>query len=56
MTRKIRVLRLMEYVYDDAERMVEDMSRWSVGSQEHYSRMSVRSTTLPPEILEEDDR
>lgn len=50
----IRVLRLIEYVYADAERMVDDMARWQHGTQQYGPKLTVRSTSLPPEILEDE--
>ena len=53
---KIRVLRLIEYTYDNVERMVEDMQRWTI--QGNFpdgpsGGMSFVSTALPPEIFTE---
>lgn len=47
----IRVLRLLEYVYDTPETMVKDMEHWQVQRVEKHSDMTIRSTTLPAEIL-----
>lgn len=44
-----RVLRVIEYRYDTAERMAEDMLNWT--SQGSYNNMSFVSTTIPVEIL-----
>ncbi len=46
----------MEYTYDNVERMVEDMQRWTI--QGNFPNgplggMSFTSTALPPEIFTE---
>lgn len=51
----IRVLRLIEYTYATSETMIDDMERWQVQRAKKLSDMTIRSATLPPEILTEDD-
>jgi hypothetical protein len=44
----IRILRLLEYVYDDEARAEEDMARWQVppvGSRRH-GNMTIRSSII----------
>ncbi len=52
----IRVVRLMEYHYADAERMAADMAGWTLqgppGANYSKARMSFRSAVLTPEFLE----
>ena len=55
---QIRVLRLLEYVYDSVETMQADMQRWGVQGVRDLrvgarpgSGMMIRSTTLPLEVL-----
>ena len=45
----IRVLRLIEYRYEDAETMTSDMARWTIQSPPSWmiGRMSMRSVALP---------
>lgn len=50
----VRVLRLLEYVYDTPETMVKDMERWQIQRVERHGDMTIRSTTLPAEILTEE--
>lgn len=48
----VRVLRLLEYTYSDAQFAEEDQARWSV--QRTYTpnpHTTIRSATLPPEFL-----
>lgn len=50
----IRVLRLMEYVYPDAETAEQDMARWTLqgpASAGWKSGMRFRSAVLPFEVL-----
>lgn len=43
----VRVLRLMEYTYDDLERAHEDMARWQVqGTFRPRPDVTIRSTVL----------
>lgn len=51
MSKKIRVLRVLEYVYDSAETMEKDMARWAVPHVQHGTRLTIRSTTLPFEVV-----
>lgn len=47
----VRVLRLMEYVYADAETAIADQARWAVqGAMIPNTRMTIRSTVLPMEF------
>lgn len=52
---KIRVLRLLEYIYDTPDRMIDDMARWQVQGTKRYGNMTIHSTTLSPEILTEEN-
>lgn len=49
MTPKIRILRLIEYVYDTPEVMCRDMKQWTL--QHSFGGVSMTSTVLPPDIL-----
>jgi len=52
--KQIRVLRLLEYIYADAETMVEDMAHWQVGLNSAYRpsrKMKITSCVLPPAIV-----
>lgn len=51
--KKIRVLRVLEYVYDDSETMIKDMERWQVQGVERHNGATIRSVTLSPEILDD---
>jgi hypothetical protein len=48
---KVRVLRLMEYVYDDEETAIRDKGNWFVQSEQHRGGTHIRSATLPMEVL-----
>ena len=50
--KKIRVLRVLEYVYDTPERMADDLTRWHVPptATVRHGSMSIRSATFLPEI------
>lgn len=49
---KIRVLRLMEYIYDSVESMEDDRKRWQVqGTYMASTRVTIRSTVLDLETL-----
>lgn len=56
----IRVLRILEYTYKTPERMEADMGHWAMGINAIRSvgmnGMSIRSATLPPHILPNDDQ
>lgn len=54
MSKKIRVLRVLEYVYDDVEIMERDMARWTVPHVQHGGKFTIRSTTLPFEVVSDD--
>lgn len=47
----IRVLRVLEYVYDDAVSAEQDMARWTHAAPVGNQRMRMRSATLPFETL-----
>jgi hypothetical protein len=56
----VRVLRLLEYVYDDFERMQTDMENWSVPAwgtfkPGKHSGMTIYCAMLPPttELIKE---
>jgi hypothetical protein len=53
---KFRVIRVLEYTYDTAERMVEDRKHWFVkditGPQ--IGGMSIKSSVMVPEIIEDE--
>lgn len=51
----IRVLRVLEYEYDTAERMVEDQARWTTGYGGYGSRfggMRMKSAVVSTTIIE----
>lgn len=51
----VRVIRLLEYEYENVEAATEDMARWtiSVGTNMNPIRhMRMRSATLPIEAIE----
>jgi len=53
---KIRVVRILEYTYADAEVAANDMRRWQVGINSAYSpntQMTVSSATLPFQVVNE---
>lgn len=48
----VRVLRLMEYVYADAETAVADRARWQIqGTYTPSTKITIHSTTLPMEFI-----
>jgi hypothetical protein len=48
----IRVLRVLEYTYPDAESMTKDMAHWDVqGTMRVPGGPTVRSVALPAEVL-----
>jgi hypothetical protein len=50
--RGLRVIRVLEYVYADAQTMEQDMANWEVqGTRQFSSRARIRSATLPLEVL-----
>ncbi len=53
---KIRVLRLLEYTYQDAAAMTRDMERWAVAANGVLVGgpfVKIKSACLPLEVLEE---
>lgn len=52
----IRVLRILEYTYPDAEVAISDMGRWGIGANQTFTSggrgTTVRSATMLPESLE----
>lgn len=50
--KKIRVLRLIEYIYDDVEAMERDMARWKLTAPTNKT-MTMKSVTLPLEVLDD---
>lgn len=52
---KIRVVRMLEYTYDDIEAMNYDMSRWTVNTPTVLVRgkMTMKSSVMIPEPVEE---
>ncbi len=51
----IRVMRIIEYTYADAETMAKDMMNWTLQGPTHHShnKMSFKSTTLTPDFIED---
>lgn len=49
---KIRVLRVLEYTYDNAEIAALDMGRWTMSIPYSTGRMTMKSVTLPFETIE----
>lgn len=49
---EIRVLRILEYVYPNAQAAAEDMSRWTLATPLGNKRVTTRSATLPFEVLQ----
>lgn len=54
---KIKVIRIIEYTYADAETMAADMAKWTIqGPREHIgNKMSFRSASLPPDFISGDE-
>ena len=49
----LRVLRVIEYTYETAERMVEDRNNWFVKeSAGPFNGMTIKSSVMVPEIVE----
>lgn len=48
---RVRVLRVLEYVYVDAEAMVADMGHWQIQTMRRMGGTTIRSTVMPPEVL-----
>lgn len=58
MEEKIRVIRVMEYEYNELADMLADMQSWAVPPNGHSPkgfRNPIRSTVLPPTIFERED-
>lgn len=56
MAKRIRVVRVLEYSYDSVEAMEADMQCWEVqGVRRFSSRLAIRSSTFPLEVLEEEE-
>lgn len=53
MTRPIRVLRVLEYVYETPEAAEDDMARWT--PQVRSNHMTMRSAALPLTVIEWDE-
>lgn len=52
----VRVLRLLEYIYKDAEAAVADQVRWTVqGTYMPNTRVTIRSVALPMIFEETED-
>lgn len=49
---KVRVLRLIEYVYEDAELALVDQTKWT-NNLNLKNRMVMTSATLPATIIED---
>lgn len=59
---KVRVIRLLEYVYDSPERAIEDQGRWQVGANATYMAggkvnptLVIRSATLPAAFVDTEE-
>lgn len=53
---KIRVLRVLEYVYSDVETMEKDMGRWGLaanGTHRAGANLTIKSSVLPLETIED---
>lgn len=51
----IRILRIIEYIYEDADLMINDMSHWKVGANATFEPSrgkTIRSAVLPAELYE----
>lgn len=55
--KKFRVLRVIEYIYDSPEQMVEDRKHWVVQGTERMGRVVLNSAVVTTEVVidEEDD-
>ncbi len=52
---KYRVIRVLEYTYDTAERMVEDRQAWFVqGFRHQLGGMTINSAVMVPELIEDE--
>jgi hypothetical protein len=47
----VRVIRVLEYVYPDAQAAADDQARWVVQAARRHGRTFIRSTVLPMEVL-----
>lgn len=57
---KVRVLRILEYTYSNAEHMITDMSHWQIGphATKHVGNtgsLTIKSATMLPETQENPD-
>lgn len=59
----IRVLRVLEYTYENEQVMIEDMQRWGVqgthvvpGRGESRARMIIKSAVVSPEFVKDEDK
>lgn len=52
----LRVLRILEYIYEDAEQMARDMSHWGIGANgvRNTGYVTIRSATMPFEWMKEE--
>ena len=52
---KIRVLRVLEYVYDDLESYLDDSKNWSIQSKSgwHRNKMQMSSTVVSIMIIDD---
>lgn len=50
----IRILRVLEYRYEDAEAMAVDMAHWTIGANavERHGKTTISSSTHIPGIVE----
>lgn len=48
----IRVLRLMEYIYEDVETMEKDMARWIHSSPNRTAKVRFKSCSLPLSVFD----
>lgn len=54
-SKKIRVLRLLQYTYDDAEAAALDMRNWTISKSVPGIGMVMKSATLPFDVVEDED-
>ena len=53
---RIRVVRILEYIYDDVDHMDNDMSHWAVpanGTKRYGTRDYIKSAVLPLELFQD---
>lgn len=50
--KKIRVLRLIEYIYDTAEAAEKDMNKWQLNTPPTVKYMRMRSVSMPFEVFD----